>query len=300
MGLHIVHHPDYDARFSPVHRFPMGKYSILMEALTARGLIREGFLHVPGEAPPGWLNLAHDPAYVDQVIACQVPAAVEKDIGFPVDERVSRRARLAASGTVMAARLALDHGIACNAAGGSHHARRTQGSGFCTFNDVGVAASLLLNTGEVSRVMVIDLDVHQGDGTADIFRNTPHVFTLSIQGERNYPARRIPGDLDIDLPDGTGDDTYIEVLTAALDRTLPLAAPDLVFFNAGVDPHHEDRLGRLALTDAGLRARDTHVIERLRAADVPVCGVIGGGYARDMESLGRRHSILFEIADQFT
>ena len=299
MGLHIVHHPDYDARFSPIHRFPMGKYSILMEALSARGLIREGFLHQPGEAPAAWLRLAHDAAYVDQVFACQVPPGIERDIGFPVDERVARRARLAASGTVMAARLALEHGLACNAAGGSHHARRSQGSGFCTFNDVGVAASLLLGTGEVERVLVIDLDVHQGDGTADIFRNEPRVFTLSIQGERNFPMRRIPGDLDIDLPDGTGDEDYLSVLSSALDRVLPIAAPDLVFLNAGVDPHAEDRLGRLALTDNGLRERDTHVIGRIREMGIPVCGVIGGGYARDMESLGRRHSILFEVASRF-
>ncbi len=299
MSLHIVHHPDYDARFSPVHRFPMGKYSILMEAWGERGLIRQGFLHQPGEAPEAWLTLAHDRTYVDQVIACQVPERIEKEIGFPVDARVSRRARLASAGTVLAARLAKEHGIACNAAGGSHHARRTQGAGFCTFNDVGVAASLLLATGEAERILVVDLDVHQGDGTADIFRDETRVFTLSVHGARNYPARRIAGDLDIELPDGTGDAAYLETLDAALDRVLPITSPDLVFFNAGVDVHAEDRLGRLSLSDEGLRARDTMVISRLRDAGIPVCGVIGGGYGHDMASLGRRHSILFEVADSF-
>lgn len=299
MALHIVHHPDYDARFSPVHRFPMSKYTLLMTALRQRGLIRPETLHVPGEAPRSWLMMAHDTAYVDQVIGLAVPERIEKEIGFPVDAAVSRRARLASAGTVMAARLALEHGVACNTAGGSHHARRAQGAGFCTFNDVGVAASVLLATGETARILVVDCDVHQGDGTADVFRDEARVFTFSLHGARNYPARKIPGDLDMELPDGTGDDAYLSALSEALGRIETRFLPDLVFYNAGVDPHRADRLGRLALSDDGLRARDRMVFYHFRERGIPVCGVIGGGYAREMTGLGERHAILFDVAAQF-
>ena len=299
MPLPIVSHPDYDAGFQADHRFPMGKYRALMDYLRTAGRADRADLHAPEPAPAASLKLAHDAAYVDQVLACKVPQEIERDIGFPVGARVSRRAQLAAGGTVLAARLALEHGIACNAAGGSHHARRAQGAGFCTFNDVAVATLTLLGEGLVRRVLVVDLDVHQGDGTADILAADPRVFTFSMHGERNYPTRRIASDLDIDLPDGTGDDAYL----ARLGEVLPVLSAkspfDLVFLNAGVDPHAEDRLGRLALSDNGLRRRDAAVIGYFRERGTPLCGVIGGGYSRDVEALARRHAILFEVAAGF-
>ncbi|QPC86746.1 histone deacetylase [Mesorhizobium sp. NBSH29] len=298
MALTIVHHPDYDAKLPPTHRFPMSKYSLLMEALGARGLTA-GAIEVPAPAKPGWLHLAHEAGYVGQVLACAVPHAIEREIGFPVDQRVSMRAQLATAGTVLAAHHALGLGIACNAAGGSHHARRAQGAGFCTFNDVGVAALLLLREKLVERVLVVDLDVHQGDGTADIFTGDPRVFTLSLHGERNYPVRKIASSLDIGLPDGTGDEAYLEALLAALPIVAGKAMPDLVFYNAGVDPHHADRLGRMKLSDAGLRARDRHVISYFRERNIPLCGVIGGGYSLDIPALAARHAILFETAAEF-
>lgn len=264
MPLQIASHPDYDAGFSDDHRFPMGKYRLLMQELRRKGL--DGALHRPEAAARSWLTLAHDETYVDQVIACAVPRAIEREIGFPVGERVSRRAQLAAGGTVLAARLALNHGIACNAAGGSHHARRAQGAGFCTFNDVAVAALVLLAEGMAKNILVVDLDVHQGDGTAEILASEPCVFTFSMHGERNYPLQKMPSDLDIALLDGTGDETYLERLDAILP-SLSAARPwDVVFYNAGVDPHGEDRLGRLALTDNGLRRRDRTVIRQFSRA----------------------------------
>lgn len=299
MTLQIVHHPDYDANFPSDHRFPMGKYRLLMEELRARGLATQAALHVPAPAPSSWLRRAHDSGYVDQVLAFSVPQTIEREIGFPVTERVSRRAQLASAGTVLAARLALDHGIACNTAGGSHHARRVQGAGFCTFNDVGVAAPLLLDETGLERILVVDLDVHQGDGTADIFREERRVFTFSMHGERNYPVRKIASDLDIGLPDGTGDEAYLETLDEALRVLDRRIRPDLVFYNAGVDPHHADRLGRMALTDEGLRKRDRAVIGHFRGRAIPVCGVIGGGYARDAAAVAARHAILFEVAAKF-
>jgi acetoin utilization deacetylase AcuC-like enzyme len=225
-----------------------------------------------------------------------VPHKIEREIGFPVGPRVSLRAQLATAGTVLAARLALTHGIACNTAGGSHHARRAQGAGFCTFNDVAVAALALLAEGAVENVLVVDLDVHQGDGTADILGDEPGVFTFSMHGERNYPVRKIASDLDIALPDGTGDAGYLRRLATILPELSARARWDIVFYNAGVDVHAEDRLGRLALSDDGLRARDEMVIGHFRALGIPVCGVIGGGYSTDVPALAARHAILFEVA----
>lgn len=297
MPLQIVSHPDYDAGFSPDHRFPMSKYRHLMERLEALGLtsgISQSEL-VPHER----LHLAHDAGYVDQVLSCTVPPHIEREIGFPIGERVSRRAQLAAGGTLAAARLALAHGIACNAAGGSHHARRAQGAGFCTFNDVAVAALALLQDKLVENILVVDLDVHQGDGTAEILAGTPSVFTFSMHAQKNYPVRKVASSLDIGLPDGTGDDAYMETLTDALGSLSQRGGWDIVFYNAGVDPHHEDRLGRLALSDDGLRRRERLVIEHFRNTGVPLCGVIGGGYSTDITALAARHAILFETAAAF-
>ncbi|UVK43667.1 histone deacetylase [Mesorhizobium sp. AR07] len=296
MPLQIVHHPDYDAGFAVNHRFPMSKYPLLMEALHARGLARPDALNTAEPAPASWLKLAHAADYVDQVISCCVPEKIEREIGFPVGPRVSLRAQLAAGGTVLAARLAMRHGIACNTAGGSHHARRAQGAGFCTFNDVAVAALALLCEDVARNILVVDLDVHQGDGTADILAGDPRVFTFSMHGDRNYPVRKIASDLDIALPDGTGDAAYIERLATILPKLSAGAHWDIVFYNAGVDVHAEDRLGRLALSDDGLRARDDIVISHFRALGIPVCGVIGGGYSTDVPALAARHAILFEVA----
>ncbi|KAA3450345.1 histone deacetylase [Mesorhizobium sp. SARCC-RB16n] len=299
MPLQIVHHPDYDAGFATNHRFPMSKYPLLMEALRARGLAEPNALNIAERAPASWLKLAHAAAYVDQVLSCSVPEKIEREIGFPVGPRVSLRAQLATGGTVAAARLALRHGIACNAAGGSHHARRAQGAGFCTFNDVAVASLVLLEEGAAQNVLVADLDVHQGDGTADVLSDEPRAFTFSMHGERNYPVRKIASDLDVALPDGTGDDAYIERLAAVLPELSARAHWDIVFYNAGVDVHAGDRLGRLALSDSGLRARDEMVIGHFRALGIPVCGVIGGGYSTDVPALAQRHAILFEVASGY-
>jgi len=296
MPLHIVHHPDYDADLPADHRFPMGKYLALMAELRARGLIVEETLHQPETLPAALLALAHDPTYVAQVIACALPPAIEREIGFAIVDRISRRAQLATAGTLLAARLALQHGIACNTAGGSHHARRAQGAGFCTLNDVGVAGAVLLAERVVGGILVVDLDVHQGDGTADIFRDEPRAFTFSMHAERNFPVRKIASSLDIGLPDNTGDADYLERLRAVLPELERRAMPDLVFYNAGVDPHAGDRLGRLALSSDGLRQRDETVIGYFRERHIPLCGVIGGGYSTDLAELAARHAILFETA----
>lgn len=294
--LPVVHHPDYQAPLRQGHRFPMGKFRRLAEVLVERRIVGVDRFLAPVEAPSGWLTLAHDPAYVAAVLGGTVDAAIERRIGFPVTAAVARRARLAASGTLLAARMALEAGVACNTAGGGHHAAVGHGAGFCVFNDVAVAARVLLAEGSVARVAVIDCDVHQGDGTAAVFRDDDRVYTVSVHAEGNFPVRKVAGDFDIGLPDGTGDDDYLAVLEAHVPALLDRVRPDLVFYNAGVDPHGEDRLGRLALTDEGLRTRDHLVLRECLKRNVAVAGVIGGGYGDDVDILARRHAILHETA----
>jgi acetoin utilization deacetylase AcuC-like enzyme len=271
----------------------MRKYGRLAEVLAEKGLAAAGFVR-PGSASADLIALAHDRAYVDQVFACAVPREVERRIGLPVDEGVVRRARTSAAGTLLAAELALAHGLAGSAAGGSHHGQRETGAGFCVFNDVAVAAKALKKAGRIQRALVVDLDVHQGDGTADCLHDDPDLFTFSIHAEKNYPVRKIPSDLDIGLGDGVEDAEYADVVHAHLPRLLDALAPELVFLNAGVDPHRDDKLGRLSLSNEGLRRRDEIVIAETRIRGIPLVAVIGGGYSTDIDALARRHAIVFE------
>jgi acetoin utilization deacetylase AcuC-like enzyme len=294
--LAIVHNPHFQAQLPPGHRFPMGKYGEVARILVEDGIVAQGGFHTPGPAPAEWIALAHERAYVDQVFSANVPDAIARQIGFKVDESVARRARHAGSGTILAARLALENGIACSTAGGSHHARRAHGAGFCVFNDVAIAASVLLAEGVIGQALVFDCDVHQGDGTAEIFSGDDRVTTISIHGERNYPTRKERSDLDVGLPDATGDEAYLEALDDTLARVSRFARPDIVFYNAGVDPHRDDRLGRLALSDEGLRERDRRVIGHFRERGIPLAGVMGGGYGEDIAAIARRHTILHRAA----
>lgn len=292
--LPIIHHEAYVARDVPAtHRFPMGKFRAVAEQCVAEGLVQSfDDFHRPMPAPASWLQLAHDPAYVDQVLTQSVPEPLERRIGFKMTADVAMRSRCAVAGTALAARLALEHGAACNTAGGSHHAFADGGAGFCVFNDVAVAARLLLAEGAVARVLVIDLDVHQGDGTARIFERDPRVFTLSVHCEENWPRRKAMSDRDVGLEKGTGDAAYLSAVRNALAEALEASRPDLVFYNAGVDPHRDDRLGLLDLSDEGLAAREALVFESVMARGIPITGVLGGGYSRDLDALARRHTLL--------
>ena len=292
--LPVVHHSAYRAEMPAGHRFPMDKFARLADLLLADGVV-EGFAR-PQPADFALIAAVHDPDYVRRVFDAALDPGEERRIGLPVTPSVAARSRAATGGTLLTARLALEHGLACNTAGGSHHAAAGYGSGFCIFNDVAVASRRLLDEGAVGRVLVVDLDVHQGDGTAFIFAGEPRVFTWSVHGAKNFPARRAASDLDLDLPDGTGDADYLAAVAAHLPRLLAEVRPHLVFYNAGVDPHRDDKLGRLALSDAGLAARDRYVLETCRGAGVPVAGVIGGGYGADIDALARRHSTLHREA----
>ena len=299
MSLPVVHHPDYVAPMPPGHRFPMAKFGRLMAHLLEDHVVAPAQIHRPDLAPAAWLEQAHTPAYVAAVLGLQLDAAAERRLGLPVTPEVVRRARAANGGTVLTARLALQHGLACNTAGGSHHAFADHGSGFCVFNDVAVAARLLLAEGRIERALVIDLDVHQGDGTAAICADDARIHTFSMHCRTNFPLRKQTSDMDLALDADLEDDAYLALLAEHLPGLLEEVRPDLAFFNAGVDPHVDDRLGRLALTDRGLWRREQLVLDTCLGAGVPVAGVIGGGYAPDLDQLVRLHSILHRVASEF-
>ena len=294
--LPIVHHPEYIAPLRAGHRFPMSKYGYLREALIARGLITPGQGVAPGAAGAEQLGLAHEAGYVARVLSASLDTAEIRRIGLPLTDRVIARVRRSSAGTTLAAWLALEHGIACNAAGGSHHAATGHGAGYCIFNDVAVAIRNLQAQGVIRRAMVLDGDVHQGDGTAEIFADDETVFTVSIHAEKNFPVRKVSSDIDLGLQDGVGDADYLGALETVLTAAFDAFQPDIVFVNAGVDVHADDRLGRLALSDDGIRGRDRMMLQSARSRGVPVVGVLGGGYANDPEVLAARHAILFEDA----
>jgi acetoin utilization deacetylase AcuC-like enzyme len=296
--LPVVHHPAYVAPMPAGHRFPMAKFGRLMALLLEDGVVTPGQIQVPELAPAAWLERAHAPAYVEAVLSQTLAAAAVRRIGLPITAEVARRARAANGGTLLTARLALEHGLACNTAGGSHHAFADHGSGFCVFNDVAVAARVLLAEGRIERALVVDLDVHQGDGTAAMFRDEPRVFTFSMHCRTNFPLHKQVGDLDLALEAGLEDDAYLALLAEHLPGLLEDVRPDLVFFNAGVDPHVDDKLGRLALSEAGLWRRERLVLETCLRAGVPVAGVVGGGYAPELEQLARLHAILPRVASE--
>ncbi|PVB62930.1 histone deacetylase [Labrenzia sp. 011] len=296
MPLPIVHHPAYCADLPANHRFPMDKFRAVAERIRTEGLLDGGSFYRPRPAPFEWVALAHDPAYVDQVFNGTVPDRIAREIGFPMREDIALRARCATGGTVLTCYLALEHGLACNTAGGSHHARKAHGAGFCVFNDVAVALRVMQADGAIGKALIVDLDVHQGDGTADIFQGDPDIFTFSMHSERNYPVRKVPSHLDIGLPDATADSDYLQRLAAVLPDLLKRQAWDIVVYNAGVDPYEHDRLGRLALTREGLHMRDRFVISTVAAAGIPLAGVLGGGYSADIEELADRHLTLHRSA----
>ena len=296
MPLPVVHHPAYVAPLPSAHRFPMAKFGRLMELLLEHGVVDPAQIRVPEPAPATSLELAHAPAYVAAVLSQTLDAAAVRRIGLPITPEVARRSRAANGGTLLTARLALEHGLACNTAGGSHHAFAGYGAGFCVFNDVAVAARVLLAEGRIARALVVDLDVHQGDGTAAIFADDARVFTFSMHCRTNFPLHKQTSDLDLALDAGVEDDAYLALLAERLPALLQEVRPDLVFYNAGVDPHVEDRLGRLALTERGLWRRERFVLETCLKGGVPVAGVIGGGYAADLDQLARLHAILPQMA----
>ncbi|NNM78631.1 histone deacetylase [Sphingomonas sp. ID1715] len=291
--LHIVHHPDYLTPPPPSGGFPASKYHLLMDALDRLPVPQA--CHRPKPMPRQWLEAVHDPAYVGEVLAATVPRDKERRIGFPVTPAVSRRAQLTPGGTYLAARLAIDHGYAANTAGGSHHALHETGAGYCVFNDLALAAHRLLAEGAVRRILIVDLDVHQGDGTASLLAGREDVATYSVHAARNFPARKARSTLDVPLPDGAGDEAYLNALITTLPPLIDRVRPELILYQAGVDPHTEDKLGRLSLSDAGLAARDRTVATFARTHGIPIASTPGGGYGADKALIAERHARTIEV-----
>tara|TARA_R110002124_G_scaffold87732_3_gene225615 strand:- start:3612 stop:4526 length:915 start_codon:yes stop_codon:yes gene_type:complete len=295
--LHIVHHSDYVAPRPKNGSFVFDKYQLVMDAI--RDHASEHVAHEPAPMPRQWIEAVHDPDYVEQVLSAAVPRDKERRIGFPVSTEIASRVQYTSGGTWLAAQLALQHGYAANSAGGSHHAMADTGAGYCVFNDLAITANRLLMEGDARKILIVDLDVHQGDGTAVLLAGREDIFTLSIHSERNFPTRKARSSRDIALPDAVGDDDYLSILDMALKEILPSFLPDMLLYQAGVDPHADDRLGRLALSDAGLERRDRMVIRQARDRGIAVASALGGGYGLDHRAVALRHArSMIAMADE--
>ncbi|MBI3789275.1 MAG: histone deacetylase [Gemmatimonadetes bacterium] len=299
MPLHCWSSARYVIPLPEQHRFPIAKYGLLREAVLASGLVPAEALHEPARAAHEIVELVHTRDYVSRFERGALDEAEQRQLGFPWSESLVERAFRAVGGTCEAAQAALERGIAMNLAGGTHHAFADHGEGFCVFNDVAVAVRALQRDGRIRRVAIVDLDVHQGNGTHAIFAGDPTVTTFSMHGGKNYPFRKVAGTRDIELPDGCDDDTYLALLEGALSDVLQRARADVVFYLAGADPHEGDRLGRLKLTFDGLRRRDAFVLGACREVGLPVCVTIAGGYGHDVHDTVRVHVNTVEIASRY-
>ena len=298
MDLPIVYHPNYVAPLPEGHRFPMPKFGKLYELLKSDRVATPEQFHTPKHPPTEWIELVHTPDYVQAYCEGTLEPKAQRRIGLPWSAALVNRTCTAVGGTILTAQLALKYGLACNTAGGTHHAFPSYGSGFCIFNDLAIAARVLQQLGLARKILILDLDVHQGDGTAFIFQDDKSIFTFSMHCEVNFPGTKQKSDLDVPLPVGMDDDAYLQTLAKYLPDLLSGFQPDLVLYDAGVDPHAGDRLGKLSLTDTGIYRREMQVLTTCVAAGYPVASVIGGGYADDLNALIYRHSLLHRAASE--
>jgi acetoin utilization deacetylase AcuC-like enzyme len=294
--LHVWSSAKYTFPLPNGHRFPIEKYTLLRERVIADGIVPPERVHDPGRVSRDDLLLVHTADYVDRFTSGELTADEVRKLGFPWSEGLVERSYRAAGGTCEAARHALSHGIAMNLAGGTHHAFPSHGEGFCVFNDVAIAVRALQRDGLIDRAAIVDLDVHQGNGTHAIFAGDERVFTFSMHGGRNYPFHKVAGRLDIELADHTGDDDYLALLADALPRVLAEARPDIVVYLAGADALESDRLGRLSLTFDGLAMRDALVIDQCREVGFPVVVTVAGGYSVPIEHTVSVHATTARIA----
>ena len=296
MELSVINHEDYFAKIGDDHKFPINKFGELANYLLEKKIINQ--FHKPYPCSVKTLKGAHSQTYIRNIINKSLDQNGVKKIGFPLVDSVVKRSLVATGGTVLASKLALEYRIACNTAGGSHHANFDEGAGYCVFNDVAVAANYLLNKGLVKKILIVDLDVHQGNGNSDIFENNKNVFTFSMHSKSNYPAKKSKSDLDIELEDNTEDQKYIETLKDSI-QLLNKQKFDFVFYIAGVDVHFNDRLGKLKLSDDGIKKREEIVIGNFFSKKIPICGVLGGGYNKNFDKLVELHSILHETCAKY-
>jgi acetoin utilization deacetylase AcuC-like enzyme len=282
-GLKVFYSDHFVLPLPEGHRFPMVKYSMLRERVAASGICEPGEMRVPRPVSDEEILRAHDRDYLRHVVEGTLSRKEMRRIGFPWSERMVERSRRASGGTLGACLAALEDGFSANLAGGTHHAFADQGEGYCVFNDSAIAARAVRAEGLVEQVVILDTDVHQGNGTAAILRGDPSIFTFSIHGARNFPFRKEESDLDVALPDGADDGEFVEALEAGLERVLEESKAELAFYLAGADPYEDDRLGRLSVSKEGLAERDRLILESCRERDIPVAVTMAGGYARKIE-----------------
>lgn len=294
--MRICYSDRYMVPLPATHPFPMSKYRLVRDRLLAEGAITHWHLTEPPPATDEDILLVHTANYWLRCARGELTAAEVRRIGFPWSEGLVRRSRAAVQGTILAAKHALSDGVASNLAGGTHHAFPAHGEGYCVLNDIAIATRVLQRDGLARRIAILDCDVHQGNGTAAIFADDPDVFTFSIHGDKNFPLRKERSKLDVALPDGLGDDEYLRLLAEYIPALLREFQPDLVFYQAGVDPFAGDRLGKLKLTLAGLRQRDEFVLEQCRALGLPVATTMGGGYAKDIYDTVAAHANTVRVA----
>lgn len=296
--LKIAFSPIYKYELPAGHRFPMGKYELLPEQLLYEGTVSEANFFCPEPLSKAVALRTHTKEYWDKLNEVRLSPAEIRAIGFPVNPHFVWRGRHISQGTVECALHALRYGCAMNVAGGTHHAFADRGEGYCCFNDQAVAANYLLDNNLAKKILIVDLDVHQGNGTAHIFRDEPRVFTFSMHGERNYPLRKEISDLDIGLADGLTDGPYLDLLTQTLPRLLDEVEPDFVFYQSGVDILASDQLGRLSVSRAGCRERDRRVLSLCRQHHLPVAVSMGGGYSPRMADIVEAHANTFRVAQE--
>ena len=291
MDLPVINHEDYFAKIGDDHKFPINKFSELAKYLIDQKIVKE--FHKPYPCSDETLRRAHSEKYIKDIKNKTLDKNGVKKIGFPLVDSVVQRSLVATGGTVLASKLAINYGLACNTAGGSHHANFEGGAGYCVFNDVAVAAYYLLDRGLAGRILIVDLDVHQGNGNSDIFKGNSNVFTFSMHSKSNYPAKKSISDLDVELEDNLEDKQYLKTLKFYLNE-LNEENFDYVFYIAGVDIHHNDRLGKLKISDEGIKERDELVTENFFSKGIPLCGVLGGGYNKNFDKLVELHSFLHQ------
>ena len=291
MDLPVINHKDYFAKIGDDHKFPINKFGELAKYLINQKIVKE--FHKPYPCSDETLKRAHSERYIKDIKNKTLDKNGVKKIGFPLVDSVVQRSLVATGGTVLASKLAINYGLACNTAGGSHHANFDGGAGYCVFNDVAVAAQYLLDRGLAGRILIVDLDVHQGNGNSDIFRDNRNVFTFSMHSKSNYPAKKSISDLDVELEDNLEDKQYLKTLKFYLNE-LNEENFDYVFYIAGVDIHYNDRLGKLKISDEGIKERDELVTENFFSKGIPLCGVLGGGYNKDFDKLVELHSFLHQ------
>lgn len=294
--LKIAYSPVYKYSLPEKHRFPMMKYELLPEQLLYEGTVSSGNFFEPGPLDEAVIMLTHEAGYWQKLKSLSLTDREIRAIGFPMSDALVQRGRHISNGTVQCALYARQFGIAMNIAGGTHHSFTNKGEGFCLLNDIAIAANYLLYQQLAARILIIDLDVHQGNGTAQIFRNEPRVFTFSMHGERNYPARKEQSDLDIGLPDGIDDNAYLDILQKQLPRLFDAVAPDFVFYLSGVDVLATDKLGRLGLSLAGCKERDRMVLQLCMQHRLPVAVSMGGGYSERIATIVEAHANTFRLA----